>query len=135
MTQLRFHPNSISNYFDRVLAGIGKRGSSFSDIDAVSHDRDTNRFLVQEFKRENESVSAGQHWLLHGLAAIPRHFTVWLIVRLDEGQIRFAVYGQPCSVITEQEYQARFRRWWNNKQIIVTAPVPFTPITAKDIQW
>lgn len=30
---------------DHVLAGIGHRGSSFTDVDAVTHDEATGRWL------------------------------------------------------------------------------------------
>lgn len=148
MTQLRFHPGSISNYFDTVLHGIGKRGSSFSDIDAVSHDLETHRFLVQEFKREDEPMTQGQHWMLKDLAAIPKHFTVWHIVRRTDGMIGFATYGQAMGVISVTEYQDRFRRWWNNEPVLVSSAALLiatqdrpeharllVPLTAADIKW
>jgi len=122
MTQLRYHPGSISNYFDAILGGIGHRGSSFSDIDAVSHDGRTKRFLVQEFKREGEMRDKAQHWMLQDLAGIPKHFTVWVIEKRWDGMIGFAVVT--CSrdplafyVISVEDYQDRFRAWWNNGEV------------------
>ena len=113
MTQLRKFRDSISNYFDDVLNGIGKRGSSFSDIDAVSHDLDTHRWLVQEFKCEGEAIPVGQYWMLLDLVkTIPQHFTVWHVVKRNDGQIGFATYGHPLTIISVEEYQARFRQWW-----------------------
>lgn len=129
MTQLRFHPGSISNYFDVVLAGIGKRGSSFSDIDAISHDRDTRRFLVQEFKREGEEINRGQHWMLRGLAEIPEHFTVWHVLKRKDGQIGWAPYGQQLTVISVERYQGVFHAWWYGN----TSPRPTEPLT--DEEW
>jgi hypothetical protein len=118
MTQLRRCKCGISNYFDTVLAGIGHRGSSFSDIDAVSHDGKTGRFLLQEFKREGEPLDPAQHWMLQELAALPRHFTVWHVVKRDDGQIGFAVFSHALEVIPVQEYQRRFQCWWNNVPIV-----------------
>ena len=141
MTQLRNFRDSISNYFDGVLRGIGKRGSSFSDIDAVSHDRDTHRFLVQEFKRENDPINPGQHWMLRDLAAIPRHFTVWHIVKRDDGQIGFADYGDELRVIGVDEYRARFAAWWAERPFAELSQekpgptVPTRPVTADEIRW
>jgi hypothetical protein len=143
MTQLRFHPGSISNYFDTVLRGIGKRGSSFSDIDAVAHDRDTHRFLVQEFKREGETINQGQHWMLKDLAALPQHFTVWHVEKRVDGQIGFAEFGSSSRVISVREYQARYAAWWANgpfelEDFSRTAPplAPLTqPLMATDICW
>jgi hypothetical protein len=114
VTQLRFHPGSISNYFDMLLNGIGHRGSSFSDIDAVSHDKSTHRFLLQEFKREGEEIPIGQHWMLQDLARLKPAFTVWHVIRRADGAIGFAEYGTALSVITVNEYQERFRSWWAN---------------------
>lgn len=37
MTQSRSKPDSISNWLDDILDGIGKRGSSFTDVDWISH--------------------------------------------------------------------------------------------------
>ena len=141
MTQLRFHPGSISNYFDDVLKGIGKRGSSFSDIDAVSHDRETRRFLIQEFKAEGEPVTLGQHWMLKDLAQIPQHFTVWHVVRRADGLIGFAIYGEPLLVISVEEYQRRFRCWWYGADApgadapLEEAPHTSRPLTANDLRW
>lgn len=117
MTQLRHCKCAMSNYFDRLLRGIGHRGSSFSDIDAVSHDGKTNRFLLQEFKEEGEDFNQAQHWMLKDISAIPEFFTVWHVVKRRDGMIGFALYGsgKPMEIITVQEYQRRFEAWWANK--------------------
>ena len=140
MTQLLKFRDSISNYFDRILSGIGKRGSSFSDIDAVTHDRDTHRFLVQEFKHEGEDEkNAAQHWMLRDLAALPDHFTVWHVVKRHDGRIGFAPFGEDPRVITVQEYQARFAAWWADRAFGAGAAVPAVcttmPLTKDDIAW
>src|SRR4249920_812118 len=82
MTQLRCNPASISNYFDDLIRGIGKRVSTFTDIDAVTHDLDTKRFLFQEFKHEGEALCTAQRWVLNDLAHMPR-CTVWIARVLD----------------------------------------------------
>lgn len=122
MTQLRHCKCDNSNYFDRVLSGIGHRGSSFSDIDAITHDGKTQRFLLQEFKREGEPRDQAQHWMLRDLALtlrkLPDHFTVWTVERRDDGRFGWAVYGQPSRVITRDEYRGRFAAWWEDRAFI-----------------
>lgn len=115
MTQLRKDPDAISNYFDELLRGIGKRGSTFTDIDAVTHDKDTGRFLFQEFKQPTERLHPAQAMMLRDLARVPV-FTVWLVRRLNAGRIGWIDFhgGRPQheEIITEREYQARFGSWW-----------------------
>jgi len=116
MTQLRCR-DGISNYFDLLLAGIGRRGSSFTDIDAITHDGDLDRFLVQEFKHGSElPLSGGQWWTLKALSRIP-NFTVWLVVRGDvPGEIGWCVVPSgEIATISEGEYQAHFRSWWSQQ--------------------
>lgn len=147
MTQLRFHPRSISNYFDKILHGIGHRGSSFSDIDAVSHDGKTGRMLLQEFKGEHEALDPAQHWMLQDFArsrrcpqcrvVIPSHFTVWRAIRRDDGCIGLAVYGAsgemgPIDILTVDEYRARFAAWWSNAATPIMPPEP-APVAAAPI--
>lgn len=119
MTQLRHCKCDNSNYFDRVYEGIGHRGSSFSDIDAVTHDLKTQRFLFQEFKREGESQDKAQHWMLKDLCAtlrkLPQHFTIWIVVRRNDGWFEFAEYGNTPQVITRDELRERFAAWWRNE--------------------
>lgn len=106
----------ISNYFNGLLAGIGHRGSSFTDIDAVTHDGHTGRWLLQEFKGPTESVDKSQDWHMGAIAEQPR-FTSWLVRRLGGGRIGWRSYAPGATayeeVITEDEYRSRFRQWWN----------------------
>jgi hypothetical protein len=114
MTQLRKFPHAISNYFDEIERGIGKRGSTFSDVDAISHDLDTKRFLFREFKQPGELLHEPQRWLFRDLAGLSR-CTVWLVRRMEDGQIGWAQFGvgQRCEeVISVTEYQRRLFAWW-----------------------
>lgn len=119
MTQLRKFRDSISNYFDTLTQGIGKRGSSFMDVDAVSHDKDTHRFLFQEFKQPGEPLHPATRMVLEDLAGLPR-CTVWFVRRLDYGCVGWVQYGSERveELISEEEYCNRFRRWWNNEPIL-----------------
>lgn len=100
MTQLRRDQQAISNFFDRVLKGIGHRGSSFTDVDALTHDEATDRFLFQEFKNADEQLNRGQARLLKGLAR--REFcTVWCVRRLDDRHVEW------CDVATAWNSDAR----------------------------
>lgn len=115
MTQLRSQRGAISNFFDRVLSGIGHRGSSFMDIDAVTHDGSTGRFLVQEFKQAGEAMTRGQYWMLRDLGTkLPSHFTVWMVRRLNDEQIEWADASDEHSrcVLTVPEYRQKFSDWW-----------------------
>lgn len=125
MTQFRKHPDAISNYFDALLQGIGKRGSSFMNMDAVTHDKDTRRFLFMEFKQPGEPLHPATRMVLRDLACLPR-CTVWFVRRIDGGLIGFAVFGSGKreEVISEREFCERYRRWWSNE-----------PLTAADIKW
>lgn len=136
MTQLRgshcpecnYDLDPISNWFDSVLAGIGHRGSSFTDIDrlvvrALTHDGLSRRFLFQEFKRPREECSNGQWWALSDLARQPRT-TVWL-VRQCEGleSVELTVFfSEPNAGLLKAEtlsieaYRQRFADWWNQAQ-------------------
>lgn len=129
----------VSNYFDDVLAGLGKRGSSFSDVDAITHDGDTNRFLFQEFKREGESMPRGQKMLLRGLARLD-YLTVWVVRRRSDGLVDWydVAKGGSIRVITLDEYRARFSAWWLAEDYPDYAPMPAArpeAITAADIAW
>jgi hypothetical protein len=120
MTQLRHCKCDNSNYFDRVYEGLGHRGSSFSDIDGVTHDAKTQRFLFQEFKQEGEPINPAQHWMLRDLATafrkVPDHFTIWLVVRRHDGCFDWAVYGDELRTISLEELQQRFVAWWENRE-------------------
>jgi hypothetical protein len=94
MTQRRNDPGCITNYFDRVLAGVGHRGSSFIDIDRVdwaplvfTQDDGTGRVLVQEFKHEEEPTNMGQLRALIGLVRISPAITVWMVTKYGDGHI------------------------------------------------
>lgn len=119
MTQLRKQKDAISNYFDGLLSGIGHRGSSFMDVDALTHDAATGRWLLQEFKHEGEALDKAQHWMLRDLShKVPKHFTVWVVVKRDDGSIEWA---DCCDVqatrriISVREYQQKFRDWWERR--------------------
>jgi hypothetical protein len=129
MTQRRNDPDAVSNYFDHLMDGLGHRGSSFADIDSVSHDDrpslvathdggPRDRFLIQEFKRQGEKPSRGQSRLLRALVKI-QGFTVWHIIKRDDGYIGFYDYrsekGVPIEKISEGEYQTRVASWWNRR--------------------
>lgn len=134
MTQLRRDPKAISNYFDELLHGIGHRGSSFTDIDAITHDEKTGRFLVQEFKQNTERLSKGQYWMLRGLAKIPTHFTVWLVRRLEDGRVDWADARDAAGTRRElsvEEYRAKFQEWWDQGDV---APVVVAPMDRATIK-
>lgn len=117
MTQLRKFRDSISNYFDEIERGVGHRGSTFTDVDAVSHDAPTRRFLFREFKEDGEPLDKAQLWTLRELAELPR-CTVWFVRRRDDGLIGWAAFGSgktECAITVEQ-YRDRLQRWWNNEK-------------------
>jgi hypothetical protein len=137
MTILRVDPESISNWFDRVLAGIGHRGSSFTDVDflgvrALTHDGLSRRFLFQEFKRPGEVCSNGQWWALYDLARQP-NTTVWLVTQCEGLQAvdLLAFKEVPRDGLLDarkglslDDYRREFADWWNR------APVAPTPDAA-----
>ena len=135
--RLNRHRESISNYFDEILEGIGKRGSSFMDVDAVSHDKDTHRFIFQEFKEPGEALHPAQAMVLRDLAGLPR-CEVWFVRRADGGRIGWARFGSLDheELLTVEEYRERFRRWWKN-EAVTPAPAQSIdqPMTADDIDW
>lgn len=85
------------------------------DVDAVSHDGATGRFLFQEFKEPHEPLSAAQRMVLRDLAGLPR-CEVWFVRRIGDqiGWMRVGL-ARPEQVISVREYQERFRRWWRNE--------------------
>lgn len=139
MTQLRRDEQAISNYFDSVLKGIGHRGSSFTDVDALTHDEATDRFLFQEFKNAGEQLNRGQARLLKGLAR--RDFcTVWCVRRLSGGHLEWCdVATRDHAILTVDEYREKFRAWWSNtlapavetKEVAVEGGV----LMADQIRW
>lgn len=140
MTQLRRVPSSISNFFDRLLTGIGHRGSSFTDVDALTHDEATDRFLFQEFKNAGEALNRGQARLLKGLAR--RDFaTVWCVRRLSDDTVEWCdVATREHAILTAEEYRSKFRAWWANEKRQTVSPPPIpddddTLILADSIRW
>ena len=110
-------PSAISNYFHRLTDGLGHRGSSFTDLDALTHDGSTRRFLIQEFKHEHEPMSPAQRSALEALAGLPR-VTVWYVQQRSDGMLTFAFYQNSAWIvepISAPEYQKRFSRWWTNE--------------------
>jgi hypothetical protein len=105
----------ISNYFNAVLDGIGARNSSFTDVDAVSHDGKSGRWLFQEFKGESEVLSFGQEWCVKAFTEHER-FTAWVVRKREDGRIGWVEYRDGATaceeLISVPEYQRRFRAWW-----------------------
>lgn len=147
VTQLRKFRDSISNYFDDIERGVGKRGSTFTDIDAVSHDKDTRRFLFREFKCDGEPLNKAQRWTLTELAGLPR-CTVWFVRRIDGGLIGWAQFGsgKPVVAITETEYRRLLACWWAEQPIVANTvqilgsqedvmELDRVLVTAADIRW
>ena len=124
MTQLRRDREALSNYFDQILEGLGKRASSFTDIDAVSHDGPTSRLLIQEFKEGSEPLSAAQHTVLREFARLPG-CTVWVVRRVRPDVLAWTHVGTDThDLISIGEYQIRFCQWWG------TAPPGATRVHA-----
>ena len=98
------------------------------DMDAVSHDKDTRRFLFQEFKEPGEPLHPAQRMVLRDLAGLPR-CTAWFVRRLPENRIGWAQFGSGRfeESITVQQYQEYFRCWWDNRPI-ESVGVPLVPV-------
>lgn len=133
----------ISNYFDSLVRGLGKRGSTFADVDAITHDEDGDRWLFQEFKQPGEEMNTGQKRLLKGLRRL-QYATVWCVRKREDGLIDWFSVGTSKKVetITEHEYRCRFARWWGvaEPQEPTTEDAEVKPdskavITAADIPW
>ena len=129
MTQLRKDPEAISNRFDAILAGVGHRGSSFTDIDrlvvaALTHDGYSRRFLFQEFKRVGEDCPTGQWWALYNLARQP-NTSVWLVKECDDLEfVEWIAFKEvpkdgllTAETISIETYRERFTEWWDQKPI------------------
>jgi hypothetical protein len=157
VTVLRSFRDAISNWFNAIEEGVGKRGSTFTDIDAVSHDLDTSRFLFREFKHKDEALHKAQKWVLRDLANLPR-CTVWFVRKIDSDHVGWARFGsgQPDEkTITVTEYRALLAAWWRNEPepVVDVAAcvqcgrdsceghdekpdvVPLGELTAKNIPW
>jgi hypothetical protein len=128
-------PNSLSNWFDRQLTGIGHRGSSFTDLDRLdwspmvfTQNDVTGRVLVQEFKQDGEKKNPAQFRALRGLARIaPQKLSVWCVVRRRDGFIGWCdvatfVRTKQTEIITLDEFRGRFRRWWENGEGTYESP-------------
>lgn len=115
MTQLRHRPDTIANRMDRRLAGVGPRRAAFMDLDACTHDRETGRLLVQEFKTPDEGMSAAQRETLTALAGLPG-VTVWWVQEQANGLLRLTTVtaeGREIGEdVTETGYAARVSQWW-----------------------
>lgn len=139
MTQLRKDPDSISNHFDKLLDGIGHRGSSLGDIDRfdvvgppiwLTHDKKTRRFLFQEFKYEHELLSKGQRRSLVDLARLSS-VNVWIVVLRKDlligwHDIKLSRGAKKMDLIDGLSYQERFRRWWKGEPILPGVPEKIT---------
>jgi hypothetical protein len=106
----------ISNELHAIEDGVGLRGSSFMDFDAVSHDGSTHRFLVRELKRPNEPLDQHVRIALMDVA-LERRWTVWYLQLWSDGRIAWADMRWPDSidVLTVDEYRALLASWWANR--------------------
>lgn len=124
MSRLLRNPDDISNHIDRLLDGIGARGSSFRDADRltiVHNGGKPARFLFQELKwrEEWDNQTPGQMnslgWMLRDLAQITPFTVVVTIVEPDWNltvrDYRFATER----TYTPDEYREWFRGWWYPK--------------------
>lgn len=117
MTVLRRDPQHISNYFDRLLSGIGHRGSSYMDLDHFAHDGRTHRFLGIEFKQINERLDKAALIALEDLALEPR-WTVWFMGRSEAGLVvwgDFRALKISIQTISEADCRERYEAWWENR--------------------
>lgn len=123
----------ISNYFDRLLDGVGHRGSSFTDVDALTHDDPTDRYLFQEFKGPGEELNKGQKKYLKGLSR-REYTTVWCVRKRADGYIDWfdVATSIVIEVITEGEYRERFKRWWDRVPVVVPVTPSLKPKLARD---
>jgi hypothetical protein len=148
----RNDPRAISNYFEPLMRGCGPRErATFTDVDACTHDRDTDRFLFQEFKQPHEALSVGG--VKPCLLALARrdYVTVWCVRKLGDG-LRGNGRLEWCDVaskqrgyITTDHYRELVRRWWYQLPIVLRdilvrdeprrdePPPPM--LTAADIPW
>jgi len=112
MTQLRREPENISNHFDTLFRGLGHRGSSFTNLDGMCHDGATHRFLMLEFKHEQEDLNKAVLWSLSDLARCPT-VTVWVIWKLMAD--RYRVLRLPTHRTenwSASELQQAYANWW-----------------------
>jgi hypothetical protein len=131
MTTLRRNAADISNYFDRLTQGIGHRGSSFTDVDrlCITHDLGRGRALFQEFKHEGEQLPIGQRRALEWLATQPA-LSVWLVTKRKDGNVALLDFrARQQIVLTESDYQRRFRQWWEGAARAIAQEAPQTAET------
>ena len=87
------------------------------DVDAVSHDGKTGRWLFQEFKGEGEALSYAQEWCISAFTDHDR-FLAWVVRKRSDGRIGWVEYRQGArtheELITVEEYQRRFAQWWKS---------------------
>jgi len=124
MTQLLRDPSDISNYVDRLVEGIGLRGSSFRDVDrltVVHNGGQSARFLFQELKWRSEwdDQTPGQksslEWMMKDLARLPGVTACVLIVE-DDGGVTVRNYGtQTQRRMSDVAYRDWFQNWWHPK--------------------
>ena len=119
MTFLRCDPNNPSNRFNRVLDGVGHRGSSFQDLDCVIHNMKGNRFLFIEWKHQGElkdgRLNLGQQRTMEGLAKLPK-CAAMLVVMRDDGlfDLSFApMWENVRREVTEEQLRGGINDWWN----------------------
>jgi hypothetical protein len=155
VTFYRSDPNAISNYFERLMKGCGPRPlATFTNIDACTHDRDTHRYLFQEFKQPHEALNRGGVWPCLRDLARPDYVTVWCVRKLGDGPQGngrlefFEVANRHHDFITTDEYRDRVRRWWRRQLVLTPGPEELDEpapalivepssrmLTAKDIRW
>lgn len=111
----------LSNWFAAIIQAKGHRGSSYTDLDAVTHDRTTGRFLIQEFKPEGATVNQGQLLTLQALASLRPTFTVWVVVKCQDLSIALTVLTgsneEPELILSPQGYLEKYLNWWNDVKI------------------
>ena len=122
MTQYRNDRGRESNWLDEWEQGIGHRGSSFTDIDAVTHDEHTQRYLYRELKGPYEPpINRGQWRFLQAKAKEART-TCWYLRRRLDGRINWYDFStHERAVFSREEYRARFRAWWNPRPLTATS--------------
>lgn len=121
MTQYRRDPDRISNFFDTLFQGIGHRGSSFMDIDALVHDVRTDRLLLMEFKWDGNRIPTGQALALRAVARKP-DWTVWCLYRLADDRVRaYELVDDAITTLTPVEARTWLAGWWANRYVPLKA--------------
>lgn len=123
MTQLLKDPAAISNHFDNLFNGLGKGGSSFTDIDGlilipgiralIHNGRHFPRFFMLEFKNGTEKLSTSQNWTLRDFARMDgcSSLAIWL-KGSDDYLVRFYP-GEEEAQINGRALQKIIREWWD----------------------